>query len=218
MGYRLSSLPNVGRQAASLARVVREARRVHGARPLARVRRARLLRRRQGYEHEEALRDGLLDPAIGAEDLRGFVRDHENTAVQRRLNGEDSPALVSDKGVLYLYCRALGLRASELLGIVHRVGDAWVRPQVIVRDRDQWERADATSTPVSEVMTSKVTTVGPGDDLTDAADAMRGAAVRRLVVVDDGLVVGVLSHGALVQATDGEGAGRQATLGVTAGA
>ena len=31
-------------------------------------------------------------------------------------------------------------------------------------------------------------------------------------------MVGVLSHGALVQATDGDGAGRQATLGVTEGA
>lgn len=98
------------------------------------------------------------------------------------------------------------------------------RPVGVVTDRDIVVRfvagggADATSTPVSEVMTSKVTAIGPDDALTDAADAMRDAAVRRLVVVDGGAVVGVLSHGALVQATDGEGAGRQATLGVTAGA
>ena len=98
------------------------------------------------------------------------------------------------------------------------------RPVGVVTDRDIVVRfvggggGDAGATPVSEVMTAKVTVVGPDDDLSDAADAMRGAAVRRLVVVDGGLVVGVLSHGALVQATDGEGAGRQATLGVTAGA
>jgi hypothetical protein len=38
------------------------------------------------------------------------------------------------------------------------------------------------------------------------------------VVLDEGALVGVLSHGALVQATDCEGGGRQATLGVTEGA
>ena len=47
---------------------------------------------------------------------------------------------------------------------------------------------------------------------------MRDQEIRRLTVVDAaGAVVGVLSHGALVQATGGEGAGRQATLGVTEG-
>lgn len=98
------------------------------------------------------------------------------------------------------------------------------RPVGVVTDRDIVVRfvagggADAAATPVSEVMTSKVTTVRPDDDLAAAADAMRDGGVRRLVVTDAGVVVGVLSHGALVQATDGEGAGLQATLGVTRGA
>ena len=67
-------------------------------------------------------------------------------------------------------------------------------------------------------MSRSVPTIGPDDDLAAAGDAMRDRGVRRLVVVDGGAVVGVLSHGALVQATDAEGAGREATLGVTAGA
>ena len=67
-------------------------------------------------------------------------------------------------------------------------------------------------------MTSKVTTIGPDEDLAAAGEAMRDAGVRRLVVIENGVVVGVLSHGALVQATKGQGAGREATLGVTAGA
>lgn len=98
------------------------------------------------------------------------------------------------------------------------------RPVGVVTDRDIVVRfvagggGDAAATPVSEVMTSSVTVVGPDDALSDAADAMRDAAIRRLVVVESGSVVGVLSHGALVQATDGEGAGREATLGVTEGA
>ena len=98
------------------------------------------------------------------------------------------------------------------------------RPVGVVTDRDIVVRfvagggGDASATTVSEVMSSKVTTVGPDDHLATAAEVMRDGAVRRLVVIDAGVVVGVLSHGALVQATDGEGAGLQATLGVTAGA
>ena len=47
---------------------------------------------------------------------------------------------------------------------------------------------------------------------------MNEREIRRLPVVDNGRVVGVLSHGNLVQATKSEGAGDHATLGVTRGA
>ena len=94
----------------------------------------------------------------------------------------------------------------------------------VVTDRDIVVRFvaegadDARAMPVSEIMTSAVTAVGPDDDLAAAAEVMAGAGVRRLAVVDGGLLVGVLSHGVLVQATGCEGAGRAATLAVTEGA
>ncbi len=94
----------------------------------------------------------------------------------------------------------------------------------VVTDRDIVVRFvaegadDARSMPVSEIMTSTVTVVGPDDDLSAAGELMHRAGVRRLAVSDGGRVVGVLSHGVLVQATECEGAGRIATLGVTAGA
>ncbi len=61
------------------------------------------------------------------------------------------------------------------------------RPVGVVTDRDIVTRfvagggGDALGDPVSEVMTSKVTVVGPDDDLGDAADAMkrRGRAPAR---------------------------------------
>ncbi|MGE0026926.1 MAG: CBS domain-containing protein [Thermoleophilia bacterium] len=71
---------------------------------------------------------------------------------------------------------------------------------------------------VRDAMAADVRSVTTDEDLAATADAMRAQEVRRLVVVEDGAVVGVLSHGALVQATGGGGAGRQATLGVTEGA
>lgn len=96
------------------------------------------------------------------------------------------------------------------------------RPVGVVTDRDivvRFVAEDGGDARVSEIMTATVHTIGPDDDLSDAAGTMRDRGIRRLAVVGpDGNVVGVLSHGALVQATGGEGAGRQATLGVTEGA
>ena len=98
-------------------------------------------------------------------------------------------------------------------------------PVGVVTDRDLVVRflaeggGDTEGSLVGEIMTRDVTTIGAGEDMEAAAALMRDRRVRRLVVTDDdGTVVGVLSHGDLVQATDGEGAGREATLGVTEGA
>jgi CBS domain-containing protein len=78
---------------------------------------------------------------------------------------------------------------------------------------------DPRACAVSEAMSTDVRTVAPEDDLEDAARAMAEGEVRRLPVVGDGgRVVGVLSHGNLVQAVQGEGPARDATLGVTKGA
>lgn len=76
----------------------------------------------------------------------------------------------------------------------------------IVTDRDIAVRAvaegrDVNSTPVSEVATRDLTTVSPDDTLDAAAEAMRGDALRRLVVVEGGRPVGILSLGDLA-ATD----------------
>ena len=130
----------------------------------------------------------------------------------------DVSSLSSDDSIVAA-ARLMGKAGTGFLPVV-----AGGRPVGVLTDRDIVVRfvaggdADPSATPVSEVMTSKVTTIGPDDELAAAGEAMRDAGVRRLVVVENGAVVGVLSHGALVQATDGEGAGREATLGVTAGA
>lgn len=71
---------------------------------------------------------------------------------------------------------------------------------------------------VGEVMSTDVRTISPDDDLGEAARIMSEGEIRRLPVVEGGRVVGVLSHGNLVQATTGEGPGKDATLGVTEGA
>jgi CBS domain-containing protein len=77
---------------------------------------------------------------------------------------------------------------------------------------------DLLHEPVRHIMTETVVTVRPDDDLDQAAAKMAGDEVRRLVVVADGKIVGVLSHGNLVQATSGKGPAHKATTGVTEGA
>jgi CBS domain-containing protein len=71
---------------------------------------------------------------------------------------------------------------------------------------------------VDHIMTSNVESIAPDAELSAAADKMRDDEIRRLVVVEDGRLVGVLSHGHLVQALKGSGPAMEATEGVTRGA
>lgn len=81
------------------------------------------------------------------------------------------------------------------------------------------ESVDARTATVGELMSTAVRTIAPEDSLEEAARIMNEGEVRRLPVVDDGgRVVGVLSHGNLVQATSGTGPAKEATTGVTRGA
>jgi CBS domain-containing protein len=66
-------------------------------------------------------------------------------------------------------------------------------------------------------MNRQVTTVGPDDDIEEAGRKMERGEIRRLPVVEQGRLVGVLSHGNLVQATKNEMA-EKVTEGVTRGA
>jgi CBS domain-containing protein len=94
----------------------------------------------------------------------------------------------------------------------------------VVTDRDIVVRCltdghgDIGNEMAAEVMSTKVVTVGPEDDIKEAAHRMATAEVRRLPVVVDGDVVGVLSLGNLIQATQDAGPAVEAVLGVTHGA
>jgi CBS domain-containing protein len=77
----------------------------------------------------------------------------------------------------------------------------------IVTDRDIAVRAvaegrDPESTQVSEVSTSGVATIEPGQSIDDAVEAMREHDIRRLPVVEDGRPVGILSLGDLAVERD----------------
>jgi CBS domain-containing protein len=77
----------------------------------------------------------------------------------------------------------------------------------ILTDRDIVIRAvaegrDPARTRVADVASRDLTTVSPDDGVDDAIDLMRGRAVRRLPVVDNGRPVGVVSLGDLALERD----------------
>ena len=74
----------------------------------------------------------------------------------------------------------------------------------IVTDRDIVTRCiaaeeDPAQTPVREIMTRGCFTVGPNDDCREASRVMALRQVRRLPVVEQGKVVGMLSLGDLAR-------------------
>lgn len=86
----------------------------------------------------------------------------------------------------------------------HGIGDVLVADdgqlKGLITDRDIVIRGiadgkDPGSTPVAELCTEELITVTPKDDASTAVSRMREAEVRRIPVVDDGNVVGVVSLG-----------------------
>ncbi|TMF13320.1 MAG: CBS domain-containing protein [Chloroflexi bacterium] len=92
----------------------------------------------------------------------------------------------------------------------------------VITDRDIVIRCiaeghDPRNETAEHVMSRNVTIISPEDDIEQAARTMEREAIRRLPVAENGRLVGVLSHGNLVQATKNKTA-EKATEGVTRGA
>jgi CBS domain-containing protein len=107
--------------------------------------------------------------------------------------------LVTMHGEDTLAAAAQVMRDSAIGDVVVTDGEGVVG---IVTDRDITVRGvaedmDPHRTPVSRILTRDVITVSPYDDAVSAADLMRTYAVRRLPVIDDGHLVGLVSMGDL---------------------
>jgi CBS domain-containing protein len=92
----------------------------------------------------------------------------------------------------------------------------------VITDRDIVLRCvaeghDPRSESAEHLMSREVTIITPEDDIEEAASKMEREEIRRLPVTEKGRLVGVLSHGNLVQATKNKTA-EKVTEGVTRGA
>ena len=88
---------------------------------------------------------------------------------------------------------------------------------IVIRALAEGHKEPGTET-AERYMTHDVVTVEADADLNEAAKLMAEHEIRRLPVTDRGKLIGVLSHGNLVQAAKSEGPADKATLGVTKGA
>jgi CBS domain-containing protein len=107
--------------------------------------------------------------------------------------------LVTMDGNDTLTAAAQEMRDQAIGDVVVTDGDNVVG---IVTDRDITVRAvaesmDPNSTKLNQIISRDVVTISQHDDAVAAADLMRTYAVRRLPVVDDGRLVGVISMGDL---------------------
>ncbi|MDT0529904.1 CBS domain-containing protein [Micromonospora sp. DSM 115977] len=107
--------------------------------------------------------------------------------------------LVTMDGNDTLIAAAQEMRDSAIGDVVVTDGDDVIG---IVTDRDITvrgvaENMDPNSTPLNRITSKDVITVSQYDDAVAAADLMRTYAVRRLPVIDDGRLVGLVSMGDL---------------------
>lgn len=98
-----------------------------------------------------------------------------------------------------LTAAAQEMRDSAIGDVIVTDGDDVVG---IVTDRDiavrgVAEEMDPASTPLRRVITSDVVTVSQYDDAVAAADLMRTYGVRRLPVIEEGRLIGLVSIGDL---------------------
>jgi CBS domain-containing protein len=90
---------------------------------------------------------------------------------------------------------------------------------IVMRCLAEGHETDIRHEMVDHVMTKGAWTVAPDDDIEVACHEMAVHEIRRLAVVEDDHVVGILSYGNVEQALHAEGAAaEEATLGVTRGA
>ena len=106
--------------------------------------------------------------------------------------GPDEPVLVAVRMMADRYVGALLVMDGDTLAGI--VSERDYARKVILKGRSSAE------TPVRDIMTSQVITVGPDDTTDTCMRICTEKHVRHLPVVDGGKVVGVLSIGDLVKA------------------
>jgi CBS domain-containing protein len=126
--------------------------------------------------------------------------------VRQLLNEKSQRAVISVSPESTVY-QALQVMAEMDVGAVLVMAQGEV--QGIFSERDYARRIvlqgrTSVTTPVRDIMTSKVVYVLPDNTLQECMALMTERRIRHLPVLEDGLVIGMLSIGDLVRATIAE--------------
>ena len=117
-----------------------------------------------GIQYEEALRSGLLDPALPDAERALYVSRHAGLEACAPLNhGNVVPMLNGDKSVFYRFCLAQGIPTPRLLAIIDRRGSSWGTSGRIFRDRRGFEEFVAAEAPGEFIVKPSRSGMGEGD-------------------------------------------------------
>lgn len=108
-------------------------------------------------------------------------------------------------GVMDTAADAARMMKQQSIGDVIVLDDGKLCGMVTDRDivvRVIAEGRDAERTPLRDICTNDLAIVAPGDDAKHAVQLMTERAVRRLPIVDDGNVVGIVTMGDLAVECD----------------
>jgi hypothetical protein len=153
--------------------VSRTAARAYGVSGLWAALRARRLRRGQEFRYDEALREGLLDPAIPDHELAGYASRHAILRVQEVVNPPALASLTDQKALFYRFCSAAGLPVPRLVAVVDRLAGGWAPPGRTVSSGDEF---------------AEVLREGPPEIVVKPSDGGHGRGVRVLTRTDGHLV------------------------------
>jgi CBS domain-containing protein len=137
-------------------------------------------------------------------DLANRTPSGKLTIMQSKIANVMTPAPVTLPLTAPIRAAATLMRDAQVGDVLVVEGDRLIG---IVTDRDLVVRglaegADPDIVAIAEVATASPITVGPDDDPAAAVELMRRHAVRRVPMVQDGTVVGVVSLGDLAQDRD----------------
>jgi hypothetical protein len=137
------------------------------------ARRARLLRSRQAFSYDEALREGLLHPGIDDSTLEGYASRHTVLTVQERVNPESLASLTGEKALFYRYCEAADLPVPQLVAVVDPRTGGWAPPNHLFTTGEEF---------------GEVLVAGPRELAVKPSSGGHGHGVRLLTRQGDALV------------------------------
>lgn len=95
---------------------------------------------RDYWEPQEALRMGLLNPDMPADDLCKYISKHGMERIQKVVNPASWGLFTHDKGIFYTHCRALGLPIPRLHAIFFKDAAGWSPDVGKLDSREEWAR------------------------------------------------------------------------------